>query len=916
MDEFERIRQSSQYLTILLRTRPDFADWLRLRKHLYRRYPLTGLYSDLRQTTRDAHSFVELAERFREFKQRHFLRIGGRDLLGLSDLAETTSQLSDLAGVSLQVGLEVLSDHPEWWAGAGEVERWPEVREAYETVVMGLGKLGGQELNYVSDVDLIFLSHPRNGDPIPSHAASMLLDRLCHWLSRLMGDRVKGDRVFVVDVRLRPQGKDGLLIPSLDAAAEHYLLHGRPWERQMLLKARPVAGGRSSGMSFLQQIRPFVFRRFLDFQALDELRSMRDRILAEALQLGKGARQYNVKLGIGGIREIEFLVQSLQLIYGGRYPELDEPNTLRCLQVLNELSLLPAQTVEELREAYVFLRRVEHWVQLDQNRQTQKLPQSEEAMARLASALGLGGSEKAFNDKLRTCAEIVHGHFMGLFHAPAGDTAPAGRNADERDARHEAEDDGSGPVNGDSMHRLLGMLQDFPPGVRQTVLDVVKRYPLVRSRELSEKVLLRTERYFSQVSRRPGLKQIFNASGPWLQGLCEGIARTEMLADLLAHHPGLAEGIALGEERCPDSKSWAEAASRLLETVTGYEEGLEWIRRLKNERTVTLALADLRGDFGPAALERQLSDLADFVARYTYEHIKASLGLAPDLPLAVLGLGRLGSREMSYLSDMDLVFVYQPRPGELEDQVPGDVVRLIQRFMRMLSTPLQDGPGYAVDARLRPTGSYGPLIVTQNSWLEYYSEQADLWELQALLRLRQIAGDRQLGLWLEDKALEICYRENRPEDVWRRLCHLRGRMQRERSDEKADRLDLKLGAGGLVDLEFLIQGNLLVKGYDNPLIRVRSVRAAIQDFLEEITESAGHSREIRAAFEAIRALDHRLRLHLNQSGAKITPEQFEGLKGLGLWPPAHVGTTIETWEDILKYRRIIRAALQEFCPDL
>lgn len=915
MDEFERIRQSSQYLTILLRTRSDFADWLRIHRNLHRRYPLTGLYSDLRQTTREVHSFVELAERFREFKQRHFLRIGGRDLLGLADLAETTSQLSDLASVSLQVGLEALSDHPEWWAGPDEIEHWPRVREEFETVVMGLGKLGGQELNYVSDVDLIFLSHPKNGDGRPSHVSVMLLNHLCHRLSRLMADRVNGDRVFVVDVRLRPQGKDGPLIPSLDAAAEYYLLHGRPWERQMLLKARPVAGARSSGMSFLQQIRPFVFRRFLDFQALDELRAMRDRILVEARQLGQGSQLYNVKLGIGGIREIEFLVQSLQLIYGGRHPELDEPNTLRCLDALLELGLLPAETVSELRESYIFLRRVEHWVQLDQNRQTQKLPQAEEARTRLASALGFDGSEKAFNKRLEECTATVHGHFTGLFHAPDADSAAKAKGG-ESDEGKEAGTAVANGFSGESSARLQAVLEDFPASVRDTALDVLKRVPAVRSKSLAEKVLVRVERYFNQASRRPGLKKIFGSPGRWLQDLCEGVARTEMLAELLAHHPGLVDGIATGPQSLPDSKSWAQASSRLLESVTEYEEGLEWIRRLKNERTVALALADLRGDFGPAALERQLSDLADYVARYTFEHIKTNLGAAPDLPLAVLALGRLGSREMSYLSDMDLVFVYQPRPGELEDQVPGDVVRLIQRFMQMLSTPLQDGPGYSVDARLRPTGSYGPLIVTQNSWLQYYSDQADLWELQALLRLRQIAGDRQLGLWLEDKALEICYREKDPEEVWQRLCHLRGRMQRERSEEKLDRLDLKLGAGGLVDLEFLIQGNLLIKGYDNPLIRVRSVRTAIDDFIEEITGFTDNTREIRTAFEAIRALDHRLRLHLNQSGARITPEQFDGLKGLGLWPPSHAGTPIETWEDILKYRRIIRAALQVFCPEL
>ncbi len=915
MGEIERIKESSQYLAILLRNRSDFSDWLRPQKNLYRRYPLTGLYSDLRQTTRHVESFNQLAERFREFKQRHFLRIGGRDLLGFADLPETTSQLSDLAVVSLQVGLELLSDHPEWWCGDIDAAAWQEVREDFETIVMGLGKLGGQELNYVSDVDLIFLSAPRSENAKQSYESFVLLNRLCLGLSRLMADRIKGDRVFLVDVRLRPLGKDGQLIPTAEAAAEHYLLRGRAWERQMLLKARPVAGARSSGAAFLQQIRPFIFRRFLDFQAFDELRDMRDRIVAEAVRLALGPRQFDVKLGIGGIREVEFLVQSLQLVYGGRHPELDEPNTLRCLECLRGLKLLSSSVVDELKECYSFLRRVEHGVQLDQNRQTQKIPQSREARIRLAVALGFEGKEEVFNQRLAECCAAVHRHFMELFHSSDGD----GVHADEleRSGRQPVSSPGSLDLfPEESVRRLQNSLKDFNPSVRETVSGVLGQYAHIQDRGLAEKALLRLDRYFNQAGKRPGLIKVFDSSDAWLESLCKGIAASGMIADLMAHHPGLVEGVSVAGGNCPGSSAWEEASLHVLAGAKGYEEGLEWIRRLKNERTLQVALADLNGVLDYEAVERELSDLADFVIRNTYEHINASLNLAPDVPLAVLALGKLGSREMSYLSDLDLVFVYQPRSGEPEDQVPGSVVGLIQRFMRMVSTPLEDGPGYPVDARLRPTGTFGPLIITQNGWLEYYLKEADLWEVQALLRLRHVAGDRQLGLWLEDKALEICYNEKNPQEVWQRLCHLRYRMQRERTDEKPDSIDLKLGMGGLVDLEFLIQGNLLVKGYNSPLTRASSIRAAMREFLDDVPECSNRSKEIKTAFGAVRALDHRLRLHLNQSSAKISPEQFESLKAIGLWPPARGGTTIETWEDILKYRRIIRGALSAFCPNL
>ncbi len=244
-------------------------------------------------------------------------------------------------------------------------------------------------------------------------------------------------------------------------------------------------------------------------------------------------------------------------------------------------------------------------------------------------------------------------------------------------------------------------------------------------------------------------------------------------------------------------------------------------------------LADLREDFGHEVLERELSNLADFVIRHTYDRVRTNIGLDPDLPLAVMALGRLGSQEMSYLSDLDLVFVYRPKPEEPEDLIPAEVVRLVQRFMRMLSTPLQEGPGYAVDARLRPTGSYGPLIVTRSSWLDYYEHQADLWEMQALIRVRNVAGNRKLGTWIEQRAQNICYRQRDPEEVWNRLCHLRGRMQRERGEEKGDQIDIKLGMGGLTDFEFLAQGNALIEGYRAPSLQVRSVRSALQKRLRE-----------------------------------------------------------------------------------
>ncbi len=914
MNELERIQASSQYLGTLLRRREDYVEWLWQKRNLFRRYPVTELFQGIERVLTGASSFHDAMVLLREFKQQHFLRIGGRDLLGLADLSETTSQLSDLASATLQAGLNALSARPEWWLSESESRLWEEGRRSLSLTVMGLGKLGGQELNYVSDIDILYL-YGQTGDGGKDTSEMLVLyNRLVNTLSKLLAERFEGDRVFEVDLRLRPQGKDGPLIPSVGSASDYYLQYGRPWERQMLLKARPVAGDRPLGTGFIKGVRPFVFRRFLDFQALDELRTMRDRIIAEAVRPRPGWEQFDVKLGIGGIREVEFLVQSLQLIYGGRHPELDEPNTLRCLSKLGELQFLPADVVEELTEGYCFLRRVEHWVQLDQNRHTQKLPQSDEGLSRLAFALGLEGDKPRFLGELERVCGAVHRRFLELF-GTDGERG-AGSGSEEMAESEGSCGNGLASFPRESIARLQQHLSPFPMAVRETVTATLVPFGCVQDTQLLESLPVRLERYFAQVAKRPGLAKLFKTKGEWLAPLCRGVVQSGMLADLLAHHPGLVEGIATGTSVHQEDADWQRRSQQLLERAETYEDCMEWLRRLKNERVLQLALADLGGVLGHGQLEQGLSRLAEFVLHHTFRRIADYLKLDPDLPLTVLGMGRLGSGEMSYLSDLDLVFVYEPRSGEPEDKIPENVIRLIQRFMRMLSTPLQDGPGYAVDARLRPTGNYGPLVVTARNWLEYYTNEADIWELQALLRVKPVAGDARLGAWIREQADVLCFRERDRDPVWERMCHLRQRMQRERAEERADLADIKLGLGGLVDVEFLVQGVQLTEGHRQPSLRIPSVRAALGAVLDVLGTPAQRRRELVNAFQTLRSLDHRLRLHTNMTGSRVSPGQLESLKGIGLWPVSGNGNPIESWPDLLRVRRKVRAALLPFCPGL
>ncbi len=891
MSEIQYLRKCSQYFAILLRTDPGCEEWLVGEANLRRRYPLAGLYSALQSEAARARSFNDLLRLFRRFKQRHFLRIGARDFCLYADLAETTGQVSDLASVALQVGLEVLWAHPDWWAPDRDSRDSRLLAGPVPLVVLGLGKLGGHELNYVSDIDLIFL-YPDDGaeeEQEPACAASRrLLSFLVHRLSRLMSDQFEGDRVFQVDFRLRPGGKDGVLVPSLGGAADYYLLHGKAWERQMLLKCRPVAGQRSEANRFIREVRPFVFRRFLDFQALAEIKQMRNRVLDEAGRFRPGRGGYDVKLGVGGIREIEFLAQSLQLIYGGRKPELDEPNTLRCLDKLADLGILPRETASDLKTSYIFLRNVEHRVQLDQNRHTQRMPLGEEARLRLTLAMGFEDDESAFLKALEAHCHIVNAAFRRLFDAEE----PS--QSDWRSARGDfaRPRPGSGGASAGS--------EDMPA--------------------------VRIETYFGRVARRTGLQRLFASGEPWVAQFCKALGASELVYALLYHNPALVEGATGGAGAFEPARKWERTGAELIQRAGDYGEKLEWIRKLKNERTLRLALADLGGWLDFAALEEEHTRLADFFIRHTFTVVRENLGLPHELPLSVLAMGKLGSGEMSYLSDLDLVFVYSPRGGE--NTIPGEIVRLIQRLMNMLQVPLAEGPGYPIDARLRPTGTHGPLVVTAQSWLEYYG-RADIWEIQALLRLRHVCGDDALGDWIEKQAEGICRPPRPAESVWPRICHLRGRMEKERAAETGGQIDLKLGPGGLADIEFIVQGQLLTgdtpfegrgcRLADSPPAKIgvepsagRSVRRMVEEFSMSCSKPGVD--KLRDAFRALRALDHRVRLHTNSSAAKLDSARFEAMISLGLWPPHIDADRIETWADVLCLRRRIRAVFKQFCP--
>lgn len=902
--ELQSIKKASGYLDTLLR-KEEYIHWLSQENNLYRRYPLTDLYKDLKNRVEQCHSSEDLLRAFRKFKQEHFLRIAGRELLAVDDFSQTVSQISELACVTLQVAIKTFSERPKLWIKEHNIKNQEKLDLTQRLVVMGLGKLGGSELNYVSDIDLFFIKEDR------SKADRQLLRRASQKICSLISEQVQGDRVFQVDLRLRPMGKDGELISSLQASAEYYQNYGRAWERQALLKARPVAGARSLGQAFLQEVRPFVFRRFLDFQALGELKDMRDRILAE-IKDRRGEITDDIKLGKGGIREIEFIVQSFQLVYGGRYRELDEPNTLKCLEKLSKLNILPLQAINELKQSYIFLRKTEHWIQLDQNRRSSRLPGTDKGQRRLAFALGYEEDWPRLINDLQECSRMVHGHFAALFQSRSGTGKnDVGINSLEEDIELSPEPSLEFSEYAEQMKKITGK---YSKPVQVVIKRVLDTYFQSSGSELFPRILSRVENFLYQSRARPGLLSIIENIPVWLENLLDTTAKSGLVASLLAHQPSLVEGLTSQAGIWQDFEGWSTRAESIVYDCDVFEEAMEWIRRLKNERLLMIAMAELNGNLGQGEVSRELSRLADLIITYTYEWICSYLSEKGDLPLSIMALGKLGSQEFGYLSDLDLMFVYEPGFDKDVNKIPVKVVKLVQRLIRMLSTPLQEGPGYKVDTKLRPTGSYGPLIVTRSSWEDYYFNQADIWEIQSLLRMRAVAGDLELGQNLEQAAKTICYRYRTKEQVWPRLCHLRNRMEAERSGEKKDVLDLKLGKGGVADLEFMVQGVQLLYGYKASGLQYKSVEKCLPEAIKVLNLNQDSSGNLQSAFQTFKALGNRLELFSNQSTSKLNESYLQNMMAVGIWPINENNLhKIENMAEIMLVRRRVRSAWDTIC---
>ncbi|MBS0226765.1 MAG: bifunctional [glutamate--ammonia ligase]-adenylyl-L-tyrosine phosphorylase/[glutamate--ammonia-ligase] adenylyltransferase [Proteobacteria bacterium] len=771
----------------------------------------------------DAGSWPTLVRRYR---QAESTRLIWRDVLGFDSVEDTLRGSSVLAENCLTVALAALE--------TGFVERHGHVRAAdgsvQRLVVFALGKLGGGELNFSSDIDIVYgYAEEGSSDGARPLDAEQYFARLGQQLAKLLDEVTAEGFSHRVDLRLRPYGSAGRVAWSFAALEQYFQREGRDWERYAWQKARPVAGDIAAGESFLQTLQPFVYRRYLDFGALEGLREMKALIAAE---VERREMRDDIKRGPGGIREIEFLAQALQLIRGGREPELQQRGLLASLDALMARRQIAGDTGVALRDDYLFLRRLENRLQMLRDAQTYRLPDNNEDRERIAATMGhvdwsalqveldahRGHVSAEFAELLggrreEEGAGELQAYWRGL---PEGGEAAALANAGYADV--EASD-----------HQL----RQFARGLAAAALSDATRSRLDRlmpsllaasGRAVQPGVALpRALSLVQNVLKRSNYLALLDEQPQALERLVDALSRSALLGERLAAYPVLLDELldhrAAGE--LAGAAEMREACLRALTQGDGdVESSLAQLNETRQALSFRIALAALDEQQPPDASTQQLAWLADAVVEAVVRLARSGLveshGEIPGARFVVLGYGSLGGEALGFGSDLDLVFLYDADHATQSDGArPLDAARwfarLAQRIVSLLQTPTRAGRLYDVDVRLRPDGASGLLVTSLAAYADYQRERAWTWEHQALVRARCVLPDEAglLATAFDAVREEVLRRPRDPAELVKQVVDMRQRMRRELDRGDARWFDLKQGDGGLVDLEFLLQALVL-----------------------------------------------------------------------------------------------------------
>ena len=849
------------------------------------------LYTELSQSVNLMCSIEQKLSAIRRYKRKESLRIGVRDLLDDANLETTTLELTRLAEAALQIcyeiGVAVLA--PKFGIPIAEDDRTES-----KFAIIGMGKFGGYELNFSSDIDVMFV-YSDDGQTETGVENSEYFGKLCEFIIKAMSEVTASGYVFRVDVRLRPESSAGTLVRSIEGYEAYYEGWGEIWERQALIKARPVAGDIELGNQFIHTIQPFVYQRYLDGLSISEIKTdirhtkarIERRIAAE-----NENPQTHVKLGIGGIRDVEFVTQYLQLVHGGQIATLRNHNSLETLNLLREHELLSREDWKTLSEAYRFLRTVEHRIQIEADQQRYSLPSKQEDLIKLVKSSGYRdrGDESALDafhhdykkhthavrkvfDTILSTSEADEGIDISLL-LSTKDLAMIKRILEPfgfenpREAQWRIKLMAEGPEG-----------SRFSPGVRTKLIEIAPTLlNCLRHTPDPDMALSYIEAFTDRVGARASYYTMFQHNPSILDMLTRLCGTSLFLSELLIAHPEsfdvLTVPAVMEQSRSLEEK--LDGAAQIISNAPDVHV-FNVLRHFKNGEVLRIGLRNIlkRADLWTTTAE--LSDLAEAILTSIVPHLSGQFQQEYGVPLTkdgveatftIIGMGKFGGRELNFSSDLDIMMAYSGQGESTKGLSNAEYfaklgLELINRFKDTGS-----GTIYELDLRLRPYGTGGALALPLDGYKNYYEENAETWERQALIRSRPVAGDECLGRQFLEVAHSFAYRQPLTQDEVAEIIHTRQRKETQatrlvttkRRRRRKKTQDVKSGYGGLVDIEFAVQTLQLIHGTQNPMVRAQNTLDAIAQLSEIGVITTSDKEHLERDYEFLRRVENSLRI--------------------------------------------------------
>jgi len=896
--------QGSRYVQQLLDADSELLPWLRA-------HYAQPCHAAEMQEWLDAMPVTDedaLSRALRQLRKRVMLKLLTRDLGGLADLQEVMATMTALAELVVRRAQAYVMQSlvEQYGAPLGAASGQPQ-----QMLVIGMGKLGGGELNVSSDIDLIFV-YPEDGDSNGARSISNheFFSKLGRRLINLINEPTGAGYVFRVDMRLRPYGDSGPLVMSFAALEEYLVAQGREWERYAWIKARVVSPQDCSATQELMKLaQPFVFRKYLDYGAFESMRKLHAQIRQE---VQRRDRLNNIKLGPGGIREIEFIAQVFQLIRGGRTPALRIRPTLQVLQLLCDNGQLPTQTVAALSAAYVFLRNLEHRLQYLDDQQTQDLPEKTDDHARLAAAMNFP-DYGAMLEQLNRHRALVSEQFAQIFSTQESESPESKIWRDNMQAEelradlselgytdtaalaeyllHIRESSRYRQLPESSRQRMDKLVPQFvalcaaPPQLqeRRATARADNGNAATRTPDNRDQTLLRMLKLLESISRRASYLA-FLAEYPQVLQRLVGIANASIWAcDFLILHPILLDEF-LDVREIFSLPDWTELDRVLTERLAAcdadMERQMDELRQFNNSQTFHLLAMDLQGLLPLEKLSDQLSNLADLILQHVLQLCwrDAKKKHQEQAQFAIIAYGKLGGRELGYASDLDLIFLYDdphPDAGQL-------YAKLAQRINTMLGSYTSSGRLYETDLRLRPNGASGLLVSSIVAFEEYQLQHAWVWEHQALTRARFCAGDARIGQQFEAIRERVLRQPREPDALRREIVAMRQKMLDGHPNDSA-LFDIKHDRGGMVDIEFIVQFLVLAHAATYPELTANSGNLALLTRAGALgLIDADQAATVCNTYRRLRTLQHKMRLN-NQSPCRIDAAAIDTTAVLALW---------------------------------